>query len=124
VVAESKAAATDAAEAVEVDYDPLPAVTDMEAALAPGAPLQFEALGSNLAAGRRGSDGVNPLEGADVVVRGRFENQRVAVMPMEGNAIAVVPGDIDGGDAHDITVYLSTQMPHLFADLAAKSFSI
>ena len=31
------------------------------------------------------------LDGADVVVRGRFENQRVAVVPMEGSAIAVVP---------------------------------
>src|SRR5438477_243341 len=46
------------------------------------------------------------------------------VMPMEGNAIAVVPGDIDGGDDYDVTVYLSTQMPHLFADLASKSFGI
>jgi carbon-monoxide dehydrogenase large subunit len=124
VVAESRAAASDAADAVEVDYDPLPAVTDMEAALEPGAPLQFEALGSNLAAGRRGSDGTDPLAGADVVVRGRFENQRVAVMPMEGNAIAVFPGDIDGGTDYDITVYLSTQMPHLFADLASKSFDV
>src|SRR3954452_21776476 len=124
VVAESRSAATDAAEAVDVDYDPLPAVTDMEAALEPGAPLQFEELGSNLAAGRRGSNGEDPLADADVVVRGRFENQRVAVMPMEGNAIAVVPGDIDGGDDYDVTVYLSTQMPHLFADLASKSFGI
>ena len=49
VVAESKAQAVDAAEAVIVDYDPLPAVTDMEAALAPDAPMQFEAVGSNIA---------------------------------------------------------------------------
>src|SRR6476469_9695497 len=50
VVAESKAAAVDAAEAVIVDYDPLPAAIDAEDALADGAPLQFESLGSNLAA--------------------------------------------------------------------------
>ena len=31
-------------------------------------------------------------------------------MPMEGNAIAVVPGD--DGDGHDLTIYVSTQMPH------------
>ena len=104
VVAETRAAAADAAEAVVVDYDPLPAVVDMEDALGPGAPLQFEALGSNLAAAihPRGDD--DPLAGADVVVRGRFENQRIAVMPMEGNAIAVIPGD--DGHGHDCTVYV------------------
>jgi CO/xanthine dehydrogenase Mo-binding subunit len=37
VVAETRAAAMDAAEAVVVEYDPLPAVADPEAALAPGA---------------------------------------------------------------------------------------
>ena len=94
-----------------VDYDPLPAVVDPEAALAPDAPMQFEELGSNLAAGdRRPRPGDDPLAGADVVVRARIENQRIAVMPMEGNAIAVVPGD--DGDGHDLTVYVSTQMPH------------
>src|SRR5436190_11832794 len=50
VVASSKASAVDAAEAVVVDYDPLPAAVDAEAALAEGAPLQFESLGTNLAA--------------------------------------------------------------------------
>jgi len=42
VVAESRAAAKDAAELVAVDYEPLPAVTDLEAALADGAPLLHE----------------------------------------------------------------------------------
>jgi aerobic carbon-monoxide dehydrogenase large subunit len=117
VVAETKAAAEDAAEAVIVDYDPLPAVTDMEAALAEGAPVQFDAIGSNLAAGQRDPDDLAPLEGAHVVVRGRFENQRVAVVPMEGNAISVDPrGD---GEGHDLVIHVSTQMPHLFARLAA-----
>ena len=53
VVAESRAAAVDAAELVVVDYEPLPAVVDPEAATEPGAPLQFEALGTNVAAGSR-----------------------------------------------------------------------
>src|SRR5260221_10866797 len=52
---------------------------------------------------------MDPLAGDDVVVRGRFENQRLAVVPMEGSAIAVVPR----ADAtHEITVYLACQMPH------------
>ena len=74
-----------------VDYDPLAAVIDMEAALAPDAPLQFEAIGSNIVMGMQTGHADDPLDGADVVVRGRFENQRVAVVPMEGGAIAVVP---------------------------------
>ena len=83
VVAETRAQAVDAAEAVIVDYDPLPAVIDLDDALAPGAPLLFEELGSNVCGGNRGNAG-DPLEDAEVVVRGRFVNQRVAVVPMEG----------------------------------------
>jgi aerobic carbon-monoxide dehydrogenase large subunit len=118
VVAESRAAAVDALEYVDVDYEPLPAVVDAEDALAEDAPLQFEELGTNVASGVREPDGTDPLAGADVVVRGRFVNQRVAVVPMEGNAITVVPGG--DGDPYDVTVYVSTQMPHGFRDIAAK----
>src|SRR5437899_2410968 len=63
-----------------------------------------------------------PLAGAAVVVRARMENQRVAVAPMEGNAITVVPGD--DGAGHDLTVYVSTQMPHLFAQIAAGTLGL
>ncbi len=122
VVAERKAQAVDATEVVVVDYEPLDAVVDMEEALAPGAPLQFGELGSNLAAGRADTGGEDPLEGADVVVRARFENQRIAVVPMEGNAIAVEPGD--DGDGHQLTVHVSTQMPHGFARLVGSVFGI
>ena len=108
VVAESRAMAMDAAELVEIDYEPLGAVIDMEDALAPDSPVQFEAIGSNVIIGlRSGSD--DPLAGADVVVRGRFENQRVAVVPMEGSAIAVDPTGTD----FDLTVHLACQMPHM-----------
>ena len=47
VVAETRAQAKDAAELVEVDYEPLPAVTDAEEALADGAPLVHDDLGTN-----------------------------------------------------------------------------
>jgi carbon-monoxide dehydrogenase large subunit len=123
VVAESRAAAVDAAEFVVVDYEPLPAVVDPEAATEPGAPLQFEAAGTNVAAGsRQSTGGDDPLEGAEVVVRGRFENQRMAVVPMEGNAIAVIPGD--DGDGHELTVYVSTQMPHGWRNQAVDLFGL
>jgi carbon-monoxide dehydrogenase large subunit len=122
VVAETRAAAADAAEAVIVEYDALPAVADPEAALAPDAPLQFEELGSNLAAAIGPRDRGDVLEGADVVVKARIENQRIAVMPMEGSAIAVIPGS--DGAGHDLTVYVSTQMPHGFAGRVAPMFDL
>ncbi len=113
VVAETKAAAVDAAELVEVDYDPLPAVTDVEAALAEGAELQFPDTGTNIAAGLRAPTS-DPLADADVVVRARMVNQRVAAMPLEGNAILVNPVDPAENDGHELVVHVSTQMPHLF----------
>ena len=48
VVAESRALAMDAAELVEIDYEPLGAVIDMEDALAADSPRQFESMGSNV----------------------------------------------------------------------------
>jgi aerobic carbon-monoxide dehydrogenase large subunit len=115
VVGESKAAAVDALELVEVDYDPLPAVADPEAALEPDAPAQFDGR-SNLAAGVR-SGGPDPLADAEVVVRARMVNQRLAVLPMEGNAIVVRPEASD--EPYDLTVWVSTQMPHGFRDQVA-----
>ncbi|TAN30455.1 MAG: xanthine dehydrogenase family protein molybdopterin-binding subunit [Actinomycetota bacterium] len=117
VIAETKAQGVDASEAIYVDYEQLPAVTDMEKALEPGAPIQFEELGSNLAAGSREKNQENVLSDAELVVRGRFVNQRVAVVPMEGNAISVMP--TPDGD-RDMTIKVSTQMPHNFAKAISK----
>lgn len=121
VVGETKAAAVDAVELVDVDYDPLDAVVDMEAALAADAPLQFPEHGSNLAAGQRAADDLvaAALADADVVVRARMVNQRLAVMSMEGNAIAVDPV-ADGR----LTIWVSTQMPHGFRAQAARLFGL
>ncbi len=122
IVAETEAAAVDAAELVAVEYEPLEAVVDMEAALAEGAPLQFEALGTNLVAGFADPAGADPFDGAVTVVRAQLENQRVAVVPMEADAIAAIPGG--DGDRHELTVYVSTQMPHGFWASASTYFGI
>ncbi|HZD79904.1 MAG TPA: xanthine dehydrogenase family protein molybdopterin-binding subunit, partial [Actinomycetota bacterium] len=106
VVAEDLARAEDAAEVVAVDYDPLPPLVDPERALDPTAPLLFAAAGTNLAHEfARGWD-EDVLAGAEVVVRGRFVNQRLAPVPMETNACAVVPEPDDR-----LTVWVSTQIP-------------
>jgi carbon-monoxide dehydrogenase large subunit len=130
IVADTAAHAVDAADLVIVDYEPLPAVIDPEAALEPGAPLQFDEIGSNLAAGLRDPDDVDPLADAEVVVRARLVNQRIAVVPLEGNAIAVIPDAAAGNGRHGtadgerLTIYVSTQMPHLFQRLACRLFGL
>ena len=108
IVAESPSQGSDAAEAVVIDYETLAPVVDPETAFDAHQPIVFAAHGSNVAFSH-----IDPYEedffaDADVVVRGRFENQRVAVVPMEPNSFAAVPGP-NGA----LTVYASTQMPHL-----------
>jgi carbon-monoxide dehydrogenase large subunit len=115
VVADSKPAALDAAESVVVDYDPLPAVADMEAALEPDAPLLHEQHGSNVA----NAMGTGPVEGvldtADVIVSQRVVNQRLAAVPMEANGIVAVPGEPAGG----ITLWVPSQGPFSVRDAVA-----
>jgi aerobic carbon-monoxide dehydrogenase large subunit len=118
VVAESSAVAADGADLVDVDYEPLPSVTDMEVALGPDAPLVFDGVAANLVAGFRDADADEALADAEVVVRGRFVNQRLAVVPMECDAI-VAYADPDDPD-HDLTVHVGTQMPHLLHAKAAE----
>ena len=96
VVAETRAQAVDAAEQVIVDYDPLPVLIDPEAALAEGAEILFPEHGSNLAIEFNFGEDPTVLDGADVVVSGRFVNQRLAAVPMESNGI-VVTHDGEGG---------------------------
>ena len=117
VIAETKAIAIDATEAIYVDYEQLPAVSDPEKALEADAPLQFEPLGTNLAAGNREKDPDVALNDAEVIIRARMVNQRIAVVPMEGNAISVIPRPT--GD-RDMSIYVSTQMPHNFAKAISK----
>ncbi len=106
VIGETVTAAEDGAAAVWADYEPLDPVVDPEAALDPGAPVIFPDHGNNQAL--VATDDPLDLESiSDVIVRGRYVNQRMAVVPMEPNGCAAIPAD-DGG----LTFYASTQMPH------------
>jgi aerobic carbon-monoxide dehydrogenase large subunit len=118
VVARTRAQAVDAAELVDVDYEELPAVTDMEDALAEGAPLQFEEVGSNIATFRAARDDADVLDDADHVTRVRMVNQRIATAPIEGNAILVRPTD------EGLEAWISTQHPHMARDLLAKTVGV
>jgi aerobic carbon-monoxide dehydrogenase large subunit len=111
VVAETRAQATDAADAVAVDYEPLPPVIDPEAALEPGAPVLFSGHGSNLAIrvdDVAEDDGA--LEGAEIIVRARFVIQRVAPVPMEPNGALAIAGAAPGQPS--VTLWASVQAPH------------
>ncbi len=119
VVADSLAHAEDAAELVAVEYEPLEAVIDVETALAAGSPLLWPEHGSNVASTSSSSWDDDVLDGAEVVVRGRFVNQRLAPVPMEGNAIAVEPL----GDG-TYTAWVSTQVPFDVRDDLADALGV
>jgi carbon-monoxide dehydrogenase large subunit len=110
VVAESRALAEDAAELVEVDYEPLPAVVDMLAAGEPGAPLLHEAWGDNVAV--RFRTGFGDVEAAfrtaDVRVAERIHVQRYVGMPIETRGV-VAQWDVRDGS---LTTWNGTQVVH------------
>jgi 2-furoyl-CoA dehydrogenase large subunit len=85
VVARDRYLAEDAADAVAVHYEPLPAVVDVERALEPDAPLLHEAVGSNLAGHRRlvYGDPDRAFAEADVVIRERFRYPKYSSTPIE-----------------------------------------
>jgi carbon-monoxide dehydrogenase large subunit len=105
VVAQTRAQALDAAEAVAVDYDPLPTVADPLRAMEPGAPLLFPGTGTNVARERHSGVESGALDGADVTVRGRFVNQRLAPVPMEPNGMLAIP------DGDGLLLYVPCQAP-------------
>jgi aerobic carbon-monoxide dehydrogenase large subunit len=120
VVAGTRAQALDAAEAVEVDYQPLEAVVDPLAALEADAPLLFPGHGSNLAKQRAWPRQSTALEGAEVVVRARFVNQRVAAAPMEPNAAVAVPDP----ERDALTLYVPCQAPFSVREVVADALGL
>jgi carbon-monoxide dehydrogenase large subunit len=111
VVAETKFAAEDAAEAVEVAYDPLPAVTTPRDAVALGAPLVHARFDSNLVfeierGDRRKTEAA--MAAAAKVVELSLNNNRLAANPIEPRSYLC---DYDA--ARDrYTLYATTQQPH------------
>ena len=103
VLAETRAQATDAAELVEVDYQPLPALVDPEAA-ARDELLLFPEAGTNTAMANVTEQSPDLLDGCEVVVTQRIVNNRVAPAPLEGRAAAAVWGE-DGR----LTIWLPNQ---------------
>src|SRR5215510_12288286 len=110
VVAESRALAKDAAELVEVEYEPLPATADVEKALADGAPLVHEDLGTNECyVWKLETDGVQAaIDAADVVVTRRYFQPRLIPNAIEPRGV-LAQVDPTG----DVTLWSATQTPHI-----------
>jgi aerobic carbon-monoxide dehydrogenase large subunit len=117
VAAESRSAAADAAEAVQVDYEPLPAVVDAEQALADGAPLLHEDAPGNLCCTIPYETGgfEDAVKDADVVVSQRILNQRLTPVAMETRG--VVAQYVPASD--EVLLYTSTQVPHFVRTFVA-----
>lgn len=116
VVARDRYAAADGAEAVWIDYEPLPAVADVRAASEPGAPAVHSGLASNLMARLpiRWGDADRAFDEAHTVVRSELHQHRGACLSMETRG--VVAAEIDG----QLTVWSSTQSISLLKGLLAK----
>jgi aerobic carbon-monoxide dehydrogenase large subunit len=110
VVADTRARAEDALERIEVDWESLPAVTDMVAGAEPGAPSLHAAWGTNVAVGFRHAigDPDRVFAAADVVVSETFRIQRYVGMPIEGRGVAAVWDRRD----RSLTTWNSTQVSH------------
>jgi carbon-monoxide dehydrogenase large subunit len=119
--------AVDALDAIHVEYEPLPAVTDPEAALADGAPLVHENVPGNLAytARQLSGDVDAAFAAADFVLRLRLEQPRLAAVPMEGRGIvAQWDWSHHQDDGRTLTVWISNQAPYLFQRTLATLFQL
>jgi carbon-monoxide dehydrogenase large subunit len=109
VVAESRYVAEDAAAAIAVDIAPLPAVVDLEAAMADGAARVHDHLPSNLAAHvhqQKGDYGA-ARAAADVVIQRRFHYDRGAACAIENRAVAAAWN----AQSEELTIWDTTQAP-------------
>jgi carbon-monoxide dehydrogenase large subunit len=110
VVADTRARAEDAAERIEVDWEPLPAVVDLDAAVAPSAPLVHPDWGTNV--GIAFTHGIGDVDGAfaaaDVTIDETFFIQRYVGMPIETRGVVAAWDRRDG----TLTTWNSTQVSH------------
>jgi carbon-monoxide dehydrogenase large subunit len=120
VAAVSAYAAADACERVAVAYDPLPAIPDLDAALAPGAPRLHETPRANvLYAHRHGRGDVeDAFARAALVVRERFHHARCSAAPLEPRGL------VARWEGEALTVWASSQVPHVLRAALAGAFGL
>ncbi len=119
VVADSIGQAIDAAEAIFIDYDYLPAVIDPVAAASPDSPLLFDETESNVCfATNLGAEDGDPTEGAHHVTELTMTSQRLAAVPIEPNGTVAIPN----GD--QLTLWIPSQNPISIRDVIAGAIGM
>ncbi len=121
VVAETREAAYDATELIDVAYEVLPAVVEEGAAIANGAPQLHETVPNNITTYFKtgGGDYAAAARQADQVLRLRLVNNRLIPTCLETRAILTEPG-VDGR----LTLYLPSQVPHMHRRWIAETVGI
>src|SRR6516225_3888869 len=121
VLAETREAAWDALELIDIVYEALPAVINEEAAIAGGAPQLHENVPNNITTYFKtgGGDYAAAARQADQVLRLRLVNNRLIPTCLETRAILAEPGIDDG-----LTLYLPSQVPHMHRRWIAETVGI
>ncbi len=125
VIAENDTVAHDAIDLIDVQYDPLEAVTDLEDALSDRV-VVHEDLGTNssytwnLLVEEEDGAVQRAFDDAAYTVSERYVQQRLIPMAMEPRAVAAVPQPFGG----DVTLYTATQIPHVLKVMASVTLGI
>lgn len=122
VVAGTRAAAEDGVAVLEVQFEPLPVVADMETALAPDTPLIHPELGDNLVFQRLHEKGEPDaaMAGAAKVVEAVFHTGRHTGVCLEPRSILANYSRPE----NQLTVHHSTQAPHMMQTIFAKHLDL
>ncbi|MFG1361121.1 xanthine dehydrogenase family protein molybdopterin-binding subunit [Xanthobacter pseudotagetidis] len=122
VVAESRALAEDAVEQIEVDYDPLPVVTNARAGERDGAPLVHDTCPNNYLIRRdyQSGDVDGVFANARLVVRRRFQLGRKQALCMEGRGCVAAWRD----GSFKLSMWMSHQLPYVVRHYLAKHLGL
>ncbi len=121
VIADDKYTARDARDLIDVDYEPLPAVVDVEKAMQPDSPLLYEDFGTNIVfSNHPPSDEMDKIfeqtqADGGIIVKARLENQRLIPASMETRGVIA---DYNKA-SKSMTVWSSSQIPHLLRNILA-----
>ncbi len=127
VVATSRSQAQDAAEKVEVSWEPLPATVDVRDAAKEDAPqLHPEAPGNLCVRFQRGSKA--PVDEAFAraahKVAVEIINHRIICAALEPRAVIATASATRGLDGHEVTIWSSTQVPHHIRKLVSEQLNL
>jgi carbon-monoxide dehydrogenase large subunit len=122
VVARDRYIAEDARELIEVDYEVLPAVVDLEEAVKPDSPKVHDELPDNIAAvyAQKRGDVDEAFRRADFVFKERIWMERGAAMPMETRSVVAFYDPY----LRTLTVWDTTQAPIPIRNLIARIFGL